>query len=148
MKRHAFTTLAVLFQVLPICAQPYSINWHKISGGGGSGSGGPYSLSGTIGQHDAGGPMTNSNYSVSGGFWTIFTVQNSGGPLLSIKITGPNVVMVSWPSPSTGFNLQVSTNLGAATWTTPSQTVNDDGINKSIIVTAPAGNAYYRLKNP
>ena len=36
-------------------AQQYSIDWYKIAGGGGTSTGGTYAVSGTIGQHDAGG---------------------------------------------------------------------------------------------
>jgi hypothetical protein len=44
-------------------AQSYSIDWHKISGVGGTSTGGVYSVTGTIGQHDAGGAMTGGNTS-------------------------------------------------------------------------------------
>ena len=50
-------------------AQDFSISWYTIDGGGGTSTGGDFSLSGTIGQHDAGGPMTGGDFSVSGGFW-------------------------------------------------------------------------------
>ena len=50
-------------------AQSYSIDWFTIDGGGGTSTGGVYSVTGTIGQPDAGGPMTNGSYSVTGGFW-------------------------------------------------------------------------------
>lgn len=136
-----------LIPALLALAQNYSIDWHKIAGGGGSGSGGQYSLSGTIGQHDAGGPATNSEFSVSGGFWTIFAVQTTGAPTLSIKVIGGNSVMVYWPSATTGFDLQVNPDLNPANWTAPSQTVNDDGTHKYIIITPPTGNAYFRLKS-
>lgn len=141
--------MAVFF--LPACvalAQNYTIDWHKIAGGGGTSTNGQYSLSGTIGQHDAGGPMNGTTFSVSGGFWTVTAVQSSGAPLVKIKMTGGNAVMVYWPSPSTGFNLQVNTDLNSSNWNPPSETVNDDGTNKYIIVTAPTGNAFYRLKSP
>ena len=36
-------------------AQQYSIDWHKIAGGGGTSTNGQFTLSGTIGQSDAGG---------------------------------------------------------------------------------------------
>src|SRR5206468_12248825 len=39
---------------------PYSISWHKVAGGGGSGAGGVYALSGTAGQWDAG-KLSGSN---------------------------------------------------------------------------------------
>ncbi len=53
-------------------AQPFSIDWHTIDGGGtGSsddGQPGGFELAGTIGQHDAG-SMAGSEFEVSGGFW-------------------------------------------------------------------------------
>src|SRR6202030_1357655 len=65
-------------------AQNYSIDWYKIAGGGGTSTGGVYSVSGTIGQHDAAGPMTGGNYSLTGGFWSLFAVQSPGAPTLRI----------------------------------------------------------------
>jgi len=53
----------------PAAGQVFSIPWHTIDGGGGTSSGGSFTLSGTIGQHDAGGPMTGGSYSLTGGFW-------------------------------------------------------------------------------
>jgi len=47
----------------------YAIDWHTIDTGGGTSSGGSYTLTGTIGQHDAGGPMTGGELSLTGGFW-------------------------------------------------------------------------------
>jgi hypothetical protein len=44
-------------------AQTYSIDWYKIAGGGDTSTGGTYTVSSTIGQHDAGGPMTGGNRS-------------------------------------------------------------------------------------
>ncbi|MFN0011530.1 MAG: hypothetical protein ACKVS8_07790 [Phycisphaerales bacterium] len=46
-----------------------AIPWHTIDGGGGTSTGGTFSLSGTIGQPDAGGPMTGGTFSLTGGFW-------------------------------------------------------------------------------
>jgi hypothetical protein len=45
-----------------------SIPWWTVDGGGGTSSGTGYSLSGTIGQTDAG-AMAGGNYSLAGGFW-------------------------------------------------------------------------------
>ncbi len=56
---------------LVLIAQNYSIDWYKIAGGGGTSTGGVYAVSGTIGQTDAGGPLTNGQYSVTGGFWVL-----------------------------------------------------------------------------
>lgn len=63
-------------------AQSYGVDWSTIDGGGGTSTGGVYSVSGTIGQPEAGGPMTNGQYSVTGGFWAPatpgFVLQETG----------------------------------------------------------------------
>jgi hypothetical protein len=136
--------------LLPVLgfSQPYSIDWHEVSGGGGVSTGGVYTLSGTIGQHDAGGPMTGGNYSLTGGFWALYALQTPGAPLLSIKLTTTNTVMVYWPYPSTGYNLQVNTDLATVNWGTPGESVTDNGTIKYIIVNPPSGRRFYRLKSP
>jgi hypothetical protein len=133
--------------VIPIQAQPYSIPWYKISGGGGTSTGGIYSVSGTVGQPDASGPLTGGNYSLIGGFWSLYAVQTPGAPVLSIKLTN-STAMVYWSSPATGYNLQVNTNLATTNWVTPLEAVTDNGIIKYIIVNPPTGNRFYRLQNP
>src|ERR1035438_7194707 len=140
--------LALVFAPFALHAQSYSIDWYKVSGGGGTSTGGVYSVSGTIGQHDAGGPMTGGNYSLTGGFWALCAVQTPGAPVLSIKLTTTNTAMVYWASPSTGFNLEVNTNLATANWITNSQSVTANGTIKYILVNPPTGNRYYRLKSP
>ena len=48
---------------------PYNLEWHTFDGGGGQMSGGSYSVSGTIGQADAGALMSGGSYALQGGFW-------------------------------------------------------------------------------
>lgn len=128
--------------------QSYSIDWHTIDGGGGTSTGGVYSVSGTIGQSDAG-TMSGGSYSLAGGFWGIVsTVETPGAPLLTIRHTQTNTVIVAWPSPSTGFGLQQNGDLGTSNWTTPSEPVTDNGTNKLIIANPPTGNRFYRLIKP
>ncbi len=123
----------------------YSIDWFKVAGGGGTSTGGVYSVSGTIGQADAG-TMSGGNYSLTGGFWSIIAaVQTPGAPLLTIYHTTTNTVVVSWPSPSTGFALQQSSSLTTPSWGAPPQTAVDNGTTKSIVVNPPLGMRYYRL---
>jgi hypothetical protein len=64
----ALATAALLASASASFAQ-YTISWYTIDGGGGTSSSGALSLSGTIGQHDAGGPLTGGTYSLTGGFW-------------------------------------------------------------------------------
>ena len=135
-------------------AQSYSVDWHKIAGGGGTSTNSQYSLSGTIGQPDASGamssgPVTGTNYySVTGGFWSLINVvQTAGLPNLVISCSGSNVI-ISWPDTGS-YTLQQSADLGTAHgWTTSGFSISDDGTNKSITVTSPTGNLFFRLSNP
>jgi hypothetical protein len=128
-------------------AQTYSIDWYKVAGGGGTSTGGVYSVSGTVGQAEAGGPMAGGKYSVTGGFWSIIaTVATPGAPRLSITRSG-NSVIISWPSPSTGFALQQNNSVANAVgWSNFTGTVNDDGTTKSITVNPQGGGLFFRLK--
>jgi hypothetical protein len=46
----------------------YSIDWHTVDGGGGTSAGGVYTVSGTVGQPDAG-KLSGGSYTLEGGFW-------------------------------------------------------------------------------
>jgi hypothetical protein len=129
-------------------AQSYSVDWYKVAGGGGSSSNGQYSLSGTIGQQDAGGAMTGGSYSVTGGFWSLIAVvQSPGAPTLTITQSG-NSVIVSWPSSANGFTLQHNSNLATTNWTAGGYAISTNGSVESITVSSPKGNLFFRLANP
>lgn len=70
------------------------------------------------------------------------------GPALRIFLTTTNTAVITWPYPSTGWNLRESTSLTAASWTVPSQNISNDGTNNFIVVSPPALNRFYRLQNP
>ena len=146
MKFVILCTLAVLLPTLTIRAQSYSIDWYKIAGVGGASTGGTYQVTGTIGQPDASGAMSGGNYSVTGGFWSLYAVQTPVAPLLRIFLTPTNTAVVAWPYPSTGFTLQVNTNLATANWSAAGGTVNVVGSENQVIVSPPTGNRFYRLK--
>ena len=53
-------------------AQPYTISWSTVDGGGTmSAAGGTFVLGATIGQPDAGGPFAGSPFVLHGGFWAL-----------------------------------------------------------------------------
>jgi hypothetical protein len=109
--------------------QSYSIDWYKISGGGG-----------TIGQHDASGAMSGGNYSLTGGFWALYAVQTPGAPLLTITYSG-NQAIVSWSPSATGWTLQTNNNLATGTWGNYTGTV----VNNSVTNAPPTGTLFFRL---
>jgi hypothetical protein len=129
-------------------AQSYTIDWYKIAGGGGTSTGGTYTVNGTIGQPDASGAMSGGNYSVIGGFWALIqVVQTPGAPTLYVAHSS-NTVTVSWQNVA-GWSLIQSGNLATpmASWSASAGVTTSNGTN-SLTLTNPAGNVFYRLTHP
>ncbi len=136
---------AVMLLAFTSAPGQYAIEWHKIAGGGGMQStGGVYSVSGTIGQPDASGAMTNDQYSITGGFWVLPTaVQVSGAPLLGIAPAGPGVATISWTPNTPGFVLQETMSLSPTNWVNSAS-----GATNPIVVPAVLPMKFYRLFKP
>jgi hypothetical protein len=135
----------LLLAAATVNAQTYSVDWYKIAGGGGTSTGGTYSVSGTIGQPDASSTMTGGSYSLTGGFWSLIAaVQTDGLPLLTVTHSG-NSVVVSWADTAT-CTLQQNSNLTTGSWTTSGYTVNTANGTNRITIPSPAGNLFFRLK--
>lgn len=66
--RHSFAGITVGVLAGAACAQPYAMDSYTIDGGGGALVGSSYTLSGTIGQADAG-VLEGATYQLTGGFW-------------------------------------------------------------------------------
>jgi hypothetical protein len=134
----------------PLQAQTYSIDWFTIDGGGGTSTGGSYSVTGTIGQPDAG-QMSGGPYALTGGFWSLFNViQTPGAPFLSVvQING--AVTISWPLPATGFVLEETPILvsapAAIPWNLTSRPYQTNATHISITVPTPVGRTFYRLRH-
>ena len=149
MKTNTFQPCILALSIF-VCAEAlaqYSVNWHSVSGGGGTSAGGGYSVTGTIGQADAGtNDMSGGSYAVTGGFWSLLaTVETPEAPTLKIFLTSTNTAIVYWPIPSTGFNLQQNASLSATNWAlvnSPVQTVN--GMNQ-VTISPLVGTQFYRL---
>ena len=67
-----------LLMTFPMVSADYTIDWYSINGGGGLSRGGPYQITGTIGQSDAG-YLDGGPYEMLGGYWT-------GGPLCIVNL--------------------------------------------------------------
>jgi hypothetical protein len=86
MNRSGIATLVALgLTAMPALGDEFAVDWWTIDCGGAIGTvaGGPYALSGTIGQPDARGPMTGGAYVVQGGFWT-------GGMVVTSDVLDPD----------------------------------------------------------
>jgi len=147
MKKPLMLNALLLIAGFGLYAQSYSIDWSKIAGGGGTSSNGQYTVSGTVGQHDAGGPMTGGNYSLTGGFWALISiVQIPGAPMLYITHSG-NTVTIYWQNVP-GWSLQQNNNLALpAGWSASSGVTNSNGTNY-LSITSPPGNFFFRLSQP
>jgi hypothetical protein len=139
--------LLVLGAAAGALAQSYTLDWFTIDGGFGTSTGGVYSVSGTIGQPDAG-KMTGGNYSLTGGFWALYAVQTPGAPYLWVMRTTTNTVCVWWALSNLGWHLQATTDLvtTGSVWTACSYTTN--GGNCVFIESVPTGRRFYRLRSP
>jgi hypothetical protein len=128
---------------LSVLAQNFDIDWYTIDGGSGSSTGGTFEVSGTIGQPDAGSPLSGGSYVLQGGFWSLFAVQTPDAPLIGIVRDGPGHAMISWEPDMPDFVLQQSDSLSSANWTdSPSGSTNP----VTVPVTGQA--TFYRLIQP
>ena len=131
-------------------AQSFTLEWFTIDGGGGTSTGGVYSVSGTIGQPDAG-VLRGGPYSLMGGFWGAF--QTPGAPSLSVEQIG-NSLRVYWPLPASGFVLEQTTTLTTLAasptilWMQVSSPYQTNTTHISITVPIPSGHRFYRLRKP
>ena len=149
MKKAVFSLLGLWLCSTAVVAQNYSIDWFTIDGGGGTSTGGVYSISGTIGQPDAG-HMSGGNFTLDGGFWGIIAaVQTPGAPPLRVVLSSTNTVIVAWPAASAGFSLQQNPAVNnAAGWLGVTNNPVVVGSENQVIISSPAGNRFYRLKSP
>ena len=145
--------LAVVLVALAVFAadaQDYAIDWWTVDGGGGTSTGGVYSVSGTIGQPDAG-EMSGGTFTLVGGFWgVVAAIQTPGAPLLSVLLTNGSVI-VSWPRPAEGWVLDevasLVTSPGSNDWTQVAMPYVTNATQ--IEVRMPplvTGNKFYRLR--
>jgi hypothetical protein len=118
-------------------AQHYSSDWSTLDGGGGTSTGGGYTLNGTIGQPDAG-ASSGGLFTLHSGFWVFDPV--TGLPRLFIAGAGGQA-LISWTPPTPGFVLQTNVNLSAAGW---ADAVS--GSTNPVVVPATGAAQFYRLR--
>ena len=130
-------------------AQSFSLDWFTLDGGGGTSTGGPYTLSGSIGQADTA-TLSGGAFTLEGGFWSVVsTTPTPGVPTLSISLRA-GVVTVAWSKPADGWVLESTPALSgpALAWTQVTQPYQDGGTHLYITLSAPAGKAFFRLHKP
>lgn len=145
-------TLCLLASVLcPSATAQYSIDWSTIDGGGGTSTGGVYTVSGAIGQPDAG-TMSGGNFTLVGGFWgVVAALQTPGAPYLTVARSNATV-LISWPTPANGWVLVSTSNLASAPqtniWTQVPFPYQTNSTTISATEPAPVERKFYRLWKP
>ena len=145
--RNLILALFLWGMALPAKAE-FTIDWHSMDGGGGSSTGGVFSISGTVGQSDAG-EMSGGSYVLQGGFWAVLAaVQQPGLPRLEISGTN-GIVTLSWPASAAAYGLEQTTDLVAIPggWTSvPDSLYRTNSLGYTASLPLASGKAYFRLK--
>jgi hypothetical protein len=152
----ALAILVLTGALTPAASQVHSsafeLPWTTLDGGGGACAGGGFSLHGTIGQPDAGAPMSGGGFTLTGGFWGgSASVPPASAPRMSIRLgvptNGVNTVILTWPHPSTGYVLQQTANMNAPAdrWTDVTQSPTVNGAHQEVTLLATGQFCLFRL---
>ena len=127
---------------------PFDLFWNTVDSGGGPSDGETFSCNGTIGQPDASAPVSGGGFTLTGGFWAF--QADSGLPRLTIGWASANTLILSWPNPSTGFQLQETSALGSgvAGWANVTAASTVVGPNKQVTLPIGPGSRGFRLCRP
>jgi hypothetical protein len=148
--KHLFCITLTALTLAQTARAQFNLNSFTIDGGGGTSAGGEFALSGTIGQPDAAPAQTGGSFKLEPGFWSGVTVlQTPGAPILSIKLIGGGLTVLSWPVNVTGFTLQEALNIAQPNgWTPTQQPVVDTATEHTVTVPAAGTCKCYRLVKP
>ncbi len=128
-------------------AQNYSISAFQITTGGGVSAGGAYSVEGAVTHNPAAGQLAGGPYSLTGGFRSLISaVQTPGAPVLYISRSG-SIVTVYWQN-TPGWSLQQTSSLTLPSNWSPSPGVTASNGTNYLSLAAPAGNLFFRLRQP
>jgi hypothetical protein len=135
----------------PLQAASFSIDWYRISAGGGVSSNQEFNVAGSIGQHEAAGAaaMNGGSFALTGGFWSVVAaVQTPGAPRLTVSLSQSNAIVLTWPSGVAGFILQESVDLAPGGWTAVTNAVTTVNSVSQVGISFSNGYQFYRLVQP
>lgn len=153
MKRHSLTHLFAAFALscITAAAQDFSIPWSTSDAGGGTSTGGSFTLSGTIAQTDAAAPAQDAapepRFTLSAGFWAISILAEPGPLYAEFAVPhedhGEALLTLWWllPQPA-GTVLERSTDL--ENW----EVIRFADIETQHIVPESETRGFFRLRTP
>jgi hypothetical protein len=125
---------------------PFELRWSTVDGGGGTSSNQQFTVTGTIGQLDAG-RLAGGSFALEGGFWGgVSLLQTPRAPHLKIKFIVDRLAVISWPMSAMGFVLEESSAAGDGVWNATPQSIVDTATEHTVSVSAAGIFKYYRLK--
>ncbi len=142
--------LGLLLSLCIARAGNLAVDQSSLDGGGGTSSGGRFSVTGSVGQPDAG-AMSGGRYALTGGFWSLVeVVQTPGAPVLTVtRNPAHGAVTISWVGTAEGWLLERLDSLagppvriGAG----PAYQTNGNVI--SYTETVVVGKRFFRLSKP
>jgi hypothetical protein len=129
----------------PLLAQTFVLEAFTVGGGGGTSSGGSYTVSGTVGQPDVG-QSAGGDYRVGGGFWAVVSETVVPGSLeLTIRLLSNGTLQICWPSTAAGRALEETASLSTPAWGPSTLGPDDDGNNQCLTVPATVESRFFRL---
>jgi hypothetical protein len=69
-------------------------------------------------------------------------------PIVGVTSTTPGALGFAWPASATGWVLQESADLGAASWTTSALPITTSGGQNQVSIPSPTGSLFFRLSHP
>src|SRR6185503_15518140 len=116
-----------------------------------NGPGNDYDFANAVAVDGSGNVFVTGGATGSNGYYDYATIKYSSAipPSLTVARTTTNTVVISWPSPSTGFVLQQNDDaLSPPGWSFVTDTIQNDGTNKTLVVNPSSGSRFYRLVKP
>ncbi len=111
-----FRTLAIFLLATGASYAAFTIPWSTLDSGGGTSSGGAFSVTGTIGQFDAHAAGASGGiFTLNGGYWAQVVAMPDDPELAIVKFSNGDV-SIQWQSDAIGWQLQTSTTLAAGSW--------------------------------
>ncbi len=146
--------LAVLlagFVVTParLFGADFAVDQGVMSSGGGTSTNAVFSITGTLGQPDAGARLMGGVFAVEGGFWGAVTLlQTPGVPPLSLQLLkASSTLFFSWPVTGETYVLESSPVVGpAAAWIPVSASVQPGAQYRFVLLPQQPGQRYFRLR--
>ena len=133
----------------------FEITGHTIAGGGNALTDGNarYALTGTTGQAEAASALNSAGgrFALAPGFWHVSTVVAGpdAPPLRFLPApSADGTVVLAWPVETTGWILEMSTDLRTNSWVPVNVPSADSATDHTVTVHSSAPRRYFRLRCP